>query len=221
MEKSKHSSSREINLTDSTKLAIRDEVEKRVEQREAIYWKFGGLFVAVVILFFAVLWKVSVSEIREIVEKQLAEKEVVKAKDRIMAINSAAEDMNRNLTAISTSMNTNQQSFIERLNQIKQQDNIALKNDVVLKDDFSKLFVIQTITNLNEIDASRKISLDYEPIPQTFNIFMNEGHQSIGNWKSLGYVDKNTFIITNSTAHMTAAGGVQFLQIEYMRKSLR
>src|SRR2546429_348789 len=119
MKKSEDSAAKET-LDDSIKLAIRDEVEKRVEQRENLYWKFGGLFVALVVLFFAVLWKVSISEIRETVEKQLAENEVVKARDRIMAINSAAEDMNRNLTAISSSMNTNQQSFMERLNEIKQ-----------------------------------------------------------------------------------------------------
>ena len=69
--------SKEALLSDATQLAIRDEVEKRVEQREAIYWKFGGLFVAVVILFFAVQWKVSISEIRETVEKQLAEKGII------------------------------------------------------------------------------------------------------------------------------------------------
>jgi len=215
MKNSEGNAAKEALLSDATQLAIRDEVEQRVEQREAIYWKFGGLFVAVVVLFFAVLWKVSISEIRETVEKQLAEKEVVKAKDRIMAINSAAEDVNRNLITISSSMNTNQQSFMERLNQIKQQDNVVLDGDI------SKLFVVQIVTNLNEINTSMKISLEYEPIPQTFNIFYNNNHTPFGSLNVLGYLDKNTFVFTNKTLHFSPNGGIDFLQIEYVRKSLR
>ena len=210
MDKSKNSPSRETSLTDSTKLAIRDEVEKRVEQREGIYWKFGGLFVAVVILFFAVLWKVSISEIRETVEKQLAEKEVVKAKDRIMAINSAAEEMNRNLAVISTSMNTNQQLFMERLNQIKQQD------DVVLKDDISKLFVVQTVTNL--IDGN-KIILDYEPIPHTIGwILQGQDVPYRITLDTFGHLEGKTIVVCSDGFSTRITKGVK---VEYIKKTLR
>ena len=161
MKKSEKPASKETSLDDSIQLAIRDEVEKRVEQRENIYWKFGGLFAGVVVLFFIILWRVSISEIRETVEKQLAEKEVVKARDRIMAINSAAEDMNHNLIAISSLMNTNQQQFLERLNQIKQQDNVLTVGDL------SNLFISEKITNW----ANGKLHLSFEPIPGTVKIY--------------------------------------------------
>ncbi len=199
-------------LDDSIQLAIRDEVEKRVEQRESIYWKFGGLFVTLVVLFFAILWKVSISEVRETVEKQLAEQEVIKARDRIMAINSAAEDMNRNLIAISTSMNTNQQSFLTRLNQIKQQDN------VVLTEDLSKLFVVQAVTNLT---GGNKIILDYEPIPHTIALsFDNAQYKMVD---AYGHSEGKTFIISSEAVKTMADLIVakQNLKIQYVRKSLR
>jgi hypothetical protein len=213
MKKSEDSNSQE-GLSDSIKLAIRDEVEKRVEQRESLYWKFGGLFVAIVVLFFAVLWRVSLSEVRENVEKQLAETEVVKAKDRIIAINSSAEDMNRNLIAISSSMNSNQQQFIERLNQIKRQDN------VVLAEDLPNFFVVQRITNL--IDG-RKIVLDYEPIPETVRIPPCPFDLS-----QLGYVDGKTIVLTNNSGDSYFQGianpdnlKIGIFHVEYMKKSLR
>ncbi len=206
--------SRNPTLDDSMKLAIRDEVEKRVEQRESLYWKFGGLFAVIVVLFFGILWKVSVSEIREIVEKQLAEKEVVKARDRIMVINSAAEDMNRNIIAIASSMNTNQQSFIDRLNQIKQQDN------VVLVDDIHKLFIIQRVTNL--VDG-RKILLDYEPIPETVEFSPTSNTvQNLNPLQRFGTVD-GAIIELNPNGlqrfqNPMHNGG---MSIHYVRKSLR
>jgi hypothetical protein len=201
-----------MKMTDETKLAIRDEVEKRVEQRESLYWKFGGLFAVLVVLFFTILWRVSISEIRETVEKQLAENEVVKARDRIIAINSAAEDMNRNLIAISTSMNTNQQFFMERLNQIKQQDN------VVLVDDLQKMFIIQSMTNYD----GRKIVLDYEPIPHTVRIrFRIEPAYAI-RIDSFARLEGSTIIFTNEalgawTNEFTSGAA----QVEYVRKSIR
>ena len=65
------------------------------------------------------------SEMREAVEKQLAEKEVVKARDRIMAIKSASEDVNRNLNDISTSTSTNYQLFMKNFNDFTQQSKEA------------------------------------------------------------------------------------------------
>ena len=210
-------------MDDSIQLAIRDEVEKRVEQREALYWKFGGLFAVVVVLFFGVLWRVSISEIRETVEKQLAEKEVVKARDRIMAINSAAEDVNRNLTSISSSMNTNQEQFMERLNQIKQQDN------VVFADDLSKLFVVQRVTNLVE---GRKIFLNFEAIPQTIHVTIKTPNSTVAlpMWSPVGFsLEGNNLIITNepvlNTIYNIITNTPSFqaqyqLNVDYVRKSI-
>ena len=216
MKKSEKPASKETSLDDSIQLAIRDEVEKRVEQRDALYWKIGSLFVALVVLFFAVLWRVSVSEIRETVEKQLAEKEVVKARDRIMAINSAAEDMNHNLIAISSSMNTNQQHFMERLGQIKKQDNL------VLMDDFSSFFVLQSVTNLIN---GQKIVMDYDAIPQTVRIVIG----TPANWSIIYvngfYMEGNNIVVTNNaylnTINSIITNSQYPLSVEYVRKSLR
>ena len=208
MKKTEKPASKETSLDDSIQLAIRDEVEKRVEQRENIYWKFGGLFVVVVALFFTFLWKVSVSEIRETVEKQLAEKEVVKARDRIMVINSAAEDMNRNLVRISSSMNTNQEQFMNRFSEIRQQDN------VVLTEDLSKLFVVEKIGATN----FPKLSLGFEPIPQTLKIFLN-GTAEFLNWDRVGFLDKKIFTFTNKNA-TNGLGNDSYFKFEYVRKSL-
>ena len=208
MKKSEKPASKETSLDDSVQLAIRDEVEKRVEQREALYWKFGGLLAVVIALFFTFLWKVSVSEIRETVEKQLAEKEVVKARDRIMSINSAAEDVNRNLTSISSSMNTNQQQFLERLNQIKQQD------DVLLTGDLSKLFIIQIVTNL----VNGKIILDYQPIPQTIKIIIHPAY--FFPLDLVGSLEGNTIVFSKTGLGLTNQTPNGVIKVEYMRKSL-
>ena len=208
MKKSEKPASKETSLDDSIQLAIRDEVEKRVEQREALYWKFGGLLAVVIALFFTFLWKVSVSEIRETVEKQLAEKEVVKARDRIMSINSAAEDVNRNLTSISSSMNTNQQQFLERLNQIKQQD------DVLLTGDLSKLFIIQIVTNL----VNGKIILDYQPIPQTIKIIIHPAY--FFPLDLVGSLEGNTIVFSKTGLGLTNQTPNGVIKVEYMRKSL-
>ena len=217
MKKSEKPASKETSLDDSIQLAIRDEVEKRVEQRENIYWKFGGLFAGVVVLFFIILWRVSISEIRETVEKQLAEKEVVKARDRIMAINSAAEDMNHNLIAISSLMNTNQQQFLERLNQIKQQDNVLTVGDL------SNLFISEKITNW----ANGKLHLSFEPIPGTVKIYLSDNTVEelyIKNEK-FAVFDGTTIVFTNESGgpYLTgySAGTRASLRVQYVRKSLR
>ena len=212
MKKSEKPASKETSLDDSIQLAIRDEVEKRFEQRENIYWRFGGLFVVVVALFFTFLWKVSVSEIRETVEKQLAEKEVVKARDRILVINSAAEDMNRNLIAISSSMNTNQQQFMDRLNQIKQQDN------VVLTEDLSKLFVVETVTNFY---GGQKIVLAYEPIPQTIRLSVGPNNILVP-FDNLAYVEGNAIFFTNKQIlNLDSTFPLKSVRVEYSKKYLR
>jgi len=44
---------------------------------------FGGLFAIVVTLFFAVLWKAQLSEVRTQIAKELAEQKLFEARDRI------------------------------------------------------------------------------------------------------------------------------------------
>jgi hypothetical protein len=165
MENSEESqeSAQEVPLSSKTILAIRDEVEKRVEQRENIYWKFGGLFVAVVIVFGAILWKVSLSEVREAVEKQMAEKEVIKARDKIITIEAEAEKANGLVADIQKSMIANQMNFTNRLSEIKQQDS------VLLDDDLSKMFMAEPVTNL--VDG-KKIVMKFDPIPQTVRVIL-------------------------------------------------
>jgi len=156
----------------STKLAIHEEVERQCEKRIKLQeWFYGRLIVLFIVLvgaFGVVLWKVQLSEVRKTVLNQLAEQEVIKAKDRIIAIKSEAEDANRNLNSVSisasnslASISTQQQEFTNRLNQIKQQDNVVLVGDI------QKLFIVETVTNL--VDGN-KIILKYEPIPQTVRI---------------------------------------------------
>lgn len=226
MENSEKPVSKHVSLDDSIQLAIRDEVEKRVEQRENIYWKFGGLFVVVVALFFTFLWKVSVSEIRETVEKQLAEKEVVKARDRIMEIKSSAETVNQNLNVaaviasnVLNSIIEDRQAFTNRLNEIKQQDNIILVNDL------SQFFVSQVVTNL--VDG-RKIVLNFEPVPETVKLipFAYTGSYAYS-LSRFGYLDGSTIALTNnSDGYYQGLSNPdnlksKIIRVEYMRKSLR
>ena len=211
-------------LDDSLKLLIREEieneVEKRIQKQEGFYWKFLTLFGGFVAVFAYALWHVQLSELPGVVQKELATEAVMQAKDKIMEIKSSAEAVNQNLNDTSAavsnilvSVSANQQAFTNRLNEIKQQDN------VVLSDDISKLFVIQTITNVNELDNNGlKISLDYEPIPQTVRIFYNETPQRFG--LSPGYFDGKTIVFTNKGLRFTG-GSIKSLQIEYIRKSLR
>jgi len=155
-------------LDDSFKLLVREEVEKEVEKRiarqEWFYWKFlGGFVIAAGLIAFA-FWQVEISKIPAEVEKQLAEKEVINAKDRIMEIKSSVENANQSVnfaaTAVSNAMfivEGNCQAFTNRLNDLIKQDGILLNKD------FSKFFVNQTITNFD----GQRFLLDYEPIPFT------------------------------------------------------
>ena len=225
---------KETHLNDSTKLAIREEVErrldsptasfterieaeveKRVEQRVKNYRMLGGVVVVLIGAFVVILWNVSLSTVRKTVADQLSENEVIKAKDRILTIQSIAEGVNQNLNDISASMATNQQIFMQRLNQIKQQDN------VVLVDDFSKMFVVKTVSNL--VDG-KKIVLDYEPIPQTVNevYVQNSGSASLMSY----VVEGNTIVFTNNLLmnnnryrNLTNSIAHGQLRIGYTRKS--
>ena len=211
-------------LDDSLKLAIREEIEKEVEKRiqrqEGFYWKFLGLFGGFVAVFAYALWHVQVSELPGVVQKELATQAVTQAKDRIMEIKASAEAVNQNLNDASIAVrnalafvNENQRVFTNRLNEIKQQDN------VVLVDDLSKLFVIQTVTNL--VDGN-KIVLDYEPIPHTVRVTFQTA-QLFYNVKQLGHLEGTTITLNpagllNFSQMATNATGFAVVNV---RKSIR
>jgi hypothetical protein len=211
-------------LDDSLKLLIREEieneVEKRIQKQEGFYWKFLALFGGFVAVFAYALWHVQLSELPGVVQKELATEAVIQAKDRIMEIKSSAEAVNQNLndsaatvSNILESVSANQQAFTNRLNEIKQQDNVVLDGDL------SKLFVVQTITNL--VDGN-KIVLDYEPIPETVRLTFLHA-QLYYDLKFFGDVDGNKIVFNAegmrnfSTLPTNAA---YRLKILYVRKSL-
>ena len=225
------------SLDDSLKLLVREEIEKEVEKRiqkqEGFYWKFLALFGGFVAVFAFALWHVQLNELPGVVQKELATQEVTKAKDRIMEIKSSVETANQNVntaaTAVSNILNSvsgNQQAFTNRLNEIKQQDNVVLNSDL------EKLFVVQRVTNLVE---GRKIILDYEPIPQTIHIVRRDSNfitTSFQMWEPEGFwlegnalVSANAPVLQSINAIITNTSPLVQTQIqinvEYMRKSLR
>jgi hypothetical protein len=210
-------------LDDSLKLAIREEVEnevqKRIKRQEWFYWSFLGLFVVFAGAFAYALWHVQLSELPKVVQQQLAEDEVIKAKDRIMEIKSSAETINQNLNDTSatvsnilTSISANQQTFTNRLNEIKQQDNVVLTGDLW------KFFIVETMTNWTE---ERKIILNYDPVPQTVRIFLPGNSRDIRLDRS-AYVEDNAIIFTNENTWQQISNQFRSrrLQVEYLRKSL-
>ena len=193
---------------------IENEVEKRVEQREKffeqrekLYWIFGGVIMALIAGFVGF----KLAEIPKIVEEKLAVEKVIEAKDKIMAIKSAIEKTNLYVNSISESMNTNQQWFMERLNQIKQQDNVVLVNDL------SKLFVVQAVTNL--VDGN-KIILDCEPIPDTVRWTFPQA-QLYYDVKMFGDLEDKMVTLNSEGKRQIPNLTTNGLKILYIRKSLR
>jgi hypothetical protein len=209
-------------LDDSLKLAIREEiereVEKRIQRQEGFYWKFLALFGGFVAVFAYALWHVQVSELPGVVQKELATQAVTQAKDRIMEIKASAEAVNQNLNVVSAtvsnvlaSVNVNQQTFTNRLNEIKQQDNVVLMGDL------SKLFVIQTVTNLTDWN---KIILDYEPIPHTLTFTFNKAQHPI-DLNFYGHIEGRAFVLNSNQVSSLSYLATNDLKLEYIRKSLR
>jgi len=109
-------------------------------------------------------------------------------------------------------MNTNYQDFVERLTQIKQQDNIVLKNDL------SKLFVTQTGTNFD----GQKLVLDYEPIPYSIKIYSPQILVPCLLMENWGYLNGKSFIFTNEgVGHVANTLRDGTARIDYVRKSLQ
>jgi hypothetical protein len=209
-------------LDDSLKLFIREEieneVEKRIQKQEGFYWKFLALFGGFVAVFAYALWHVQLNELPGVVQKELATQAVIQAKDKIMEIKSSVETENQNVNAtastvsnILNSLTDNQQAFTNRLNEIKQQDN------VVLADDLQKLFVVQAVTNL--IDGN-KIILDFDPIADTITITYSTVQYNV----RLDYfanIEGKTIVFKPQYAPSFSQETTNGLKVEYIRKSLR
>ena len=135
-----------------------------------------------------------------------------------MEIKSSAEAVSQNLndksltiSNILVSVVSNQQAFTNRLNEIKQQDN------VVLTEDLSKLFVVQTVTNL--VDG-KKIVLDYEPIPHTVGFTFQSG-QFFYDVKQLGRLEGSTIVLNSAGLSNFPDLATKGFAVVYVRKSLR
>ncbi len=197
-------------MNHETKLEIREEVERRVEQRESIYWKFGALVAGLIVLFFGLLWKVQLSEVRTQVAKQLAEQKVIEARDSILAIKSQVETAATNVVNSLAVVKANEEMFLNRLAGLKGQDNVVLKNDL------SKLFVNQTIKNPKDW---RKVVLDYEPIPQTVRIVTPRTILSSSKYGHFR-VEGNAIIFPTDQLSGFTNEVTGTVEIEYVRKSL-
>lgn len=130
---------------------IENEVEKRVTARVKQYKTLAWVVGTAIVMFATVFWKISLSEVSKEIERLLSETEASKAKDRIVALRSNAEEQGRGLDRILDTVKNQETDFTSRLTQIKATDNI------VLKDDLRNQYVFQVVTNL---DGTR-ILLDY------------------------------------------------------------
>jgi hypothetical protein len=159
-------------LHDKTKLAIRDEVERRfelppakllkiieeeveirVERRVKYYRTMLFIFGAFFSIVAAVFWERSEDNISKRIETELSAEPIIQAKRMIIA---ASNDVfNTAQTVFATGADA--EVFKSRLAAISQQDN------VLLADDFASLYVTEFVTNY---DGGR-ILLKYDPIPQT------------------------------------------------------
>jgi len=100
---------------------------------------------------------------------------------------------------------------MERLNQIKQQDN------VVLVDDLLKLFVVQPVTNL--IDGN-KILLQYEPIPNSVKFTYNQAQYDV-RLDCFGRLEGKTFTFKPDQVSGFTGLMTNEFKVEYVRKSVR
>lgn len=141
--------------------------------------------------------------------------------DLAKRVKSTADNIDAALNQIPASINTNViVPFGNRLEQLKQQDNI------LLVDDLPKLFVRELVTNLVE---NNTIVLNYEPIPSTVKIYCYNIPNSVF-WRfypldQCGYCQRTSIVFTNLSPTFTAQV-INHIQtdgivIEYLRKSLR
>lgn len=156
-----------------------------------------------------------------IATKVLADDVNTNIENLLVVTKSNAETINSNLSQIPSSISTNVYvPFANRLEQLKNQDNI------LLADDLPKLFVRELVANL--VDESSMV-LSYEPIASTVKIYsyQNPGNNSFQRFyllENIGYCQGRTIYLTNKPPAFVSQvvshvqnGGVY---IEYIRKSL-
>lgn len=139
-----------------------------------------------------------------------------KLNDFVTTVQTTADTVNSSLSQIPSSIDTNVIVPLgNRLEKLKQQDNI------LLVDDLPKLFVRELATNLVD---NNTIILNYEPIASSVIIYGGSGIARIFFLENYGYCQGRGIILTNLTPVLTSQvlnhiqnGGVE---IEYIRKSL-
>jgi cell division protein FtsL len=110
---------------------IENEVEKRVVARVKQYRTLAWVVGTAIVIFATVFWKVSLSEVRNEIERLLSETEASKAKDRIVALRSNAEEQGRSLDRILDTAKNQEIDFTSLLTRIKATNNIVLKDDLL------------------------------------------------------------------------------------------
>lgn len=164
-----------VSLDDSVRLKIREEVEQAVEkraknhetlleQRERYYTiiiSIIGAFFSTIAIIMAGFFGYRAIEMPRLIESKFTDTGVSNAITAVLNVETNALLKQQALNQLVDSAMEKQQAFTNRLNEIKQQDN------VVLAEDLSKLFVVQIVTNL--VDGN-KIVLNYEPIPHTVRV---------------------------------------------------
>jgi cell division protein FtsL len=110
---------------------IENEVEKRVVARVKQYRTLAWVVGTAIVIFATVFWKVSLSEVRKEIERLLSETEASKAKDRIVALRSNAEEQGRSLDRILDTAKNQEIDFTSLLTRIKATNNIVLKDDLL------------------------------------------------------------------------------------------
>ncbi len=197
-------------MDDKTKLAIRDEVETRVEKLETTYWKFGGLLVAIIAFFCFLLWRAQINEVRRMVAEEISKEKVKESIDFINTKKSEAVLASESIKSSAELVKKNETEFLNRLAGIKGADN------VVLGDDLSKIFVSQVVTNA---EGDNKIQLYYEPIPHTIVLRFNTNGVPL---ERFGTLMGQTILLNPLGARVYARFVTNnTLHVEYVRRSLR
>jgi len=138
-----------VELSDKVELAIRDEVEKRldhpsgefvkfieaeieqrvsarVKQYKMLAWVVGILLGAFISAFSAFLWHQTIAEAGREAIRQLAGTEAVKAGKRIIDLAGEVDVKSQRVNALVDDVAKNHDEFTKRLEQIQQQDNAVL-----------------------------------------------------------------------------------------------
>ena len=137
--------SQKVELSEKVELAIRDEVEKRldhpsgefvkfieaeVERRVSFrvkqYKKLAWVTVAFLIAVAAIVYHQSIVEAGREAIRQVAGTEAVKAAQRVIALAEVVERQSQRVNGLAANMATNYDDFTQRLEQLQKKDNVVL-----------------------------------------------------------------------------------------------